>query len=191
MTDSSFDDRRKNWRRSDGAGPSDVFSSLQGARRDGNCFAISRELQSDLLVCLGTLRGLALSFSQFVTKDLRSLGTLLGPLSDEHQFNDGQSWQVQKVIRHTRDLADMLSAVSALEMILFSQNTVGSPVDRQAGERTIQELVKGLRLIAQTSDVSDAGSRTPRPDGADIDGSLRGLFMKHREELSRLEETPP
>jgi hypothetical protein len=110
---------------------------------------------------------------------------------DENFVFDAQSsWMKRQVVRGARDLADILSAVDTLETILFSPDTVGSPLYREIGQRPIQHLVLILKHLADTSNVNDAGSRTMGPVGEPIDGSLRGLFAKHGEELKRLAEIP-
>jgi hypothetical protein len=188
MTGESFDSRGQGRRRPEGSGPGESFDSLQITNPEANCFVISRELRSNLTVCREALITVFPNISSALQKSSEQLQRVLSVPPEKRSFSSEESLLFLAVAKGTRYLSGVVSAVEALETILYSDDAIGDPSRRAPGEVPIQELVGILRKI-NDSEVSDVGSRFQVADRSFVDGSLRGLFKRHERELCRLEQS--
>ncbi len=142
---------------------------------------ISRELWESLHLCRDTVRLVSLKCLRLVESGIEPTRNALSnpQASQRAPFEMSQAAGM---------LAKLLQAEGIFNSILS--------VDREQslGFATINESVHYpfalLQKLAEDRSVQDCGSHHELPSGESIDGSLAGLFRRHRDELTSLALPP-
>ena len=156
---------------------------------DSQSIALTRHLHRDLTATLSFFTTLSNALAAKIESQLPRLRDELkrtsatNPEVDRRIIDPDLSWNItQDSLLFSKSIA----VVETLQLILHSDSVIRDPSRRTLGEVPIQLLLGKLENLSKDQKLEQLGSQSPVNSLEYVDVSLKGLFSRHKEELSKL-----